>query len=285
MGREQRVHELRHRFGVDLRARVGRIDAVGGKGCERDLAADDLFGSVLRQVQTGNAIVVGDLLTNPDVLRCLASLIGLEHFGSQGVYEDPAVRGPVERDLADHSLERGFHLLDVGVPVVGGEVQDREVAAGDHLAKHGLAAAGAKQAEPASAGLNVPPFRHGGVGKVLLKALDHLGRITQVGVLEPRAGQHRVTDEEQVLVAHGVGAEETLAVGNAAPDLVEVCGEGRVRHRHAEKGARTRLQPGLSCHESSAFVLTLMSPTENPSTGVTCAAPGQYAGPHHALDV
>ena len=169
----------------------------------------------------------GNLFADPDVLGRLSRPVRLKHLGSQRVDEDLAVGGAVERNLADQPFEQRLDLFDVGIAVVSGEIEDRQVPAADHLAEDRLAAAAAEHAEPASARLHVPRFNDRRLGEVFFEALDHLGGVAQVRVFQAGAGQHGVADEEQVLVPDAVGLEVVLAVGNAAANLVEF---GRLGH-------------------------------------------------------
>ena len=125
IGSHQRIHELRNSLRVDIRARIGRDDSVARECLEGNLPGDDLLGRVSGQVKARNAVMLGDLFADADVFRRLARLVGREHLRRQRVNEDAAVRGAVERDLANESFERQLHLFDVGVAVVGGEVEDR----------------------------------------------------------------------------------------------------------------------------------------------------------------
>jgi len=143
------------------------------------------------------------------------AIIG-EQFGGQGVDQDAAVGGAVERDLAQQAFERARGLAGICLSVVRREVEDRQMAAADHLAEDRLPAAAAVEAEPASAGLHVARLDRVGGEIVAFEGLRHLRRVAQARVLEARARQDLVADEKEILVADAVVLEEILAVGNAA---------------------------------------------------------------------
>ena len=113
--------------------------------------------------------VIRDLLACGDVIRAAAGAVGLQHFRGQGVDEDGAVCGTVERYLAHHPFQRGFDQVQADVPVPGGEVEDRQVAAADDLAEDRLAAAAAELGEPTAARLHVAGLDDLGLGEVRLE--------------------------------------------------------------------------------------------------------------------
>ena len=174
--------------------------------------------------------MVGELLADADVVRNTACAVVGEQLGGQGVDQDAAVGGAVERDLAQQAFERARGLAGICLSVVRREVEDRQMAAADHLAEDRLPAAAAVEAEPASAGLHVACFDRVGGGIVTFEGLCHLGRIAQARVLEARARQNLVADEKEILVADFVMLEKVLAVGNAAAHREIVCGLRTVTH-------------------------------------------------------
>ena len=186
--------------------------------------ADDFVGGVFRQVQTRNPVAPSDRLAGRYVRRRSTIPVFGEHLRSERVDEDLAVGVAVADDLPHEALERGFDPIEIGATIVGSEIEDGEMAAGDDLAKHGLTATDAVLAEPAAARLHVPRLDDGGVGKMLPNRLGHPQRVAKVGILQAGSRQHGITHEEEILVADGILPPEILAVGDPVTQFVEVRG-------------------------------------------------------------
>jgi len=106
------------------------------------------------------------------------------------------VVGAVPSNLADKPFQRRLDLFDIGVSVVCGEIEDRQMPASDHLAKDRLPPAATEQTEPTSARLHMSRLDDPRIGKVSFEAFDHLGGIFQTVVFQPGAGQNGVVPKD-----------------------------------------------------------------------------------------
>jgi hypothetical protein len=107
-----------------------------------------------------------------------------------------------------------------------------------------VTATAAVEAEPAPARLHVARLVHARPRKIFFEARDHLRRIAKILVLQSRAGQDRIANEKQILVADRVVLKEILAVGNTAAnmEIIRVRRDMQTTAKNARRNTTTRVR-------------------------------------------